>query len=262
MAQLHHVVYRVAAAMSWTLALVSNFRYGWGRRSPWDDGHLDDVAFTPFTANLLAIAIFATISAFGQLLFMVEYIDKASLRLVVHFIIHNTCTLVWSYFFARTHYALALLVVLINIGNLMAAYFVERTAYIRPRSLWWVTHVPAIAAPLVWFVFLLFWNGAVVLQLHDSLSTLWANLVIWLYLIVPAAMLWIFQDYSYGFAAAWIALAIGFGQLFPSVFGLQWLFAFIISAILFVASGVTLSISSRNDRSGGGPSEERPLLAP
>lgn len=224
----------IIAAISWVLCVVSNIRYEFGRRSPWDHGHQDDVAFTPFTANLPLIAIYWLTTSLIQIAYLGRYFSVTPKNLTWHFIGSNCLLLFWSYLFARGHYFFSLIVVIANFINLAIAYIVTGSYRIRPLSAWFIVHGAIVALPLQWVFYLVFWNGAVLFHAKHLLSRVVANILVWDFLLVPGLLVLLFGDYLSGLAAAWISLALAFGQLFTKVFALQWIFSFIVTGCLFV----------------------------
>lgn len=228
----------VITAVSWVLCVISNIRYEFGRRSPWDHGHQDDVAFTPFTANLPLIVIYWLITCALQIVYLGRYFNATPRSLTWHFIGNNCLLLLWSYLFSRGHYFWSLVVVIIDFMNLAIAYILNGSYRIRPLPAWLVIHGGLVALPLQWVFYLIFWNGAVLFHARHLVSRLVANILIWDFLLVPGLLVLLFGDYISGFAASWIALALALGQLFTKVFALQWIFAFIIAGLVFIMSVV------------------------
>jgi len=67
------------------------------------------------------------------------------------------------------------------------------------------------------------------------------------------------QDYTMGFNLAVLSAAIGVSQFFVQVIALQWIFAFTIMAVLFVATVVVAVPAATKAREGD--AERAPLLS-
>lgn len=234
---------RIIVAVPFILSALSNLRYGLGRRSPWDHGHQNDVGFTPFTANFPCLFSYWAFMTLLQIISLAKFLEKTPNWLLCHFTVSNTCLLLWSYLFARSHYILAELVICANLVQLLYAYVLGGSYKIRPLLSWLVLHPSMVAFPIMWSLYLLMWCGAVMFGARNLFPRLVCNLLIWDFLCVPGFFLLAYGDYSIGFAGSWIALALGLGQLLVKVFGLQWIFALIIAAILAFVSFLCLFIS-------------------
>lgn len=217
-----------------------------------------DVGLTPFTSNIFIIFIFWAILYIHQVLFVLQYLipgpgeqrsgESRSSRLNVanvvgyHFTVFNFLTFFWSYLFSRGHYILSELVVVVNFLNVLMLYFVHKTYAVKDFPSFIVIHLPTAALPMTWLFYLLFWNGAVVFRASSGfVARVLANIFIWNFLLVPMFFLVVFADWGTGLAGSFLTLGIGFGQLFTKVFSLQWIFAFIISGLLFFFSLVTVA---------------------
>lgn len=254
---------KVIVYVPFLLMALSSIRYGLGRRSPWDHGHQDDVGFTPFTANLPCVFSYWGFMTVLQLLALVKFMDVTPDFLLYHFSASNVLFLCWSYLFARSHYILAELSVCLNLIQLLYAYVLGGSYKIRPLKNWIVLHSSLVALPIIWSLYLVMWGGAVMVGARNIVPRLIANILIWDFLCVPGFFLFVYGDYSIGFAASWITLALGLGQLLVKVFALQWIFAFTISAILALASFLCLFISPAQIQVKSVPpdAEHAPLLS-
>lgn len=227
---------QIIAIVAWILTILSNLRYNFGRRSPWDHGHQDDVGFTPFTASLIPILLlwFATVVVQG--VYLLGFFDVVAPQYGIFFIINNCALLLWSYLFARSHYILAELVIILNLFNLSVLFVLAQPYRLRPLAKFLGVHGAVFSFPFAWSFYLLFWNGAVLFGARNIMPRLLANLLIWAFLFIPVGLVVLFGDYVTGFVFAWITFALGLGQLFTKVFALQWIFAFTIATALLVVS--------------------------
>jgi len=228
--------FRFIAIVSYVLNIATNLRYSFGHRSPWDDGHQNDVGFTPFTANPEAIVLYQVITVVSQFIFLSKFFLVSPPFVNCQFVISNVLLIAWSYLFARSYYVLSELIVILNFLLLLAAYMFGRTFQIKPLKNWFAEHAACIVMPLVWSHYLIFWNGAVMFGARNLPARLFANCLIWVFLVFPGSLLLLTGDYILGFMSAWIAFALGLGQLFTKVFALQWVFAFTIGTILLMCS--------------------------
>lgn len=261
---------RFLAITSYVLAVVSNVRYNFGHRSPWDHGHQDDVGFTPFSASLLPIVLYWALLVVAQFIYLSKYFNAAPKVLNWQFVLSNVHLILWSYFFARGYYIVSEIFILLNFIQLLAGYILVGSYRIRPLRNWLAIHGAVIVLPMLWAHYLVFWNGAVIFGARNLPARLIANCVIWEFLLVPGCLMLMTGDYILGFASAWIAFAIGMGQLFTKVFALQWVFAFTISVILLVGSFMLAFVKPMDDLSppalsqlrvqGTNSSETAPLL--
>lgn len=224
-------VQTVLAWITWVLSAVSNLRYNFGRRSPWDSGHQDDVAFTPFTAAYIGIWLFWIALLLIQFFYLLRSFKVSSVELQNHFIINNVLLILWSYWFARGHYFLSEIAIILVFWNAAIAYLVTKSYLIRPIFSWFSIHLPVVALPLAWSTYAIFWNGAVLFHARNWPARIVANVVIWNFLFVPAFFLALTGDYAIGLAFAWLTFSLGWGQLSTKVFALQWIFAFVISGL-------------------------------
>jgi len=90
--------------------------------------------------------------------------------------------------------------------------------------------------PLTWTYYAIFWNGSVMVGCHSLACRILANVAIWSFLIYAVFFLLIFKDYSIGFATAFLMAGLGVGQFLRQAIAFQWIFAFTIMAIVFLAS--------------------------
>ncbi|ESX00202.1 hypothetical protein KL918_004992 [Ogataea parapolymorpha] len=207
---------------------------------------------TPFTGFFIVTDIYWLVTMLLQVFFIVKVFfdktvaaeNKAAISEIVgpHFAINNALHFLWCYFFHKEKFALAELVLVINLLNLLALYFTHRTVAIKNVSDWLTVHFPVTALPLSWTMYAIFWNGACLFHSHNKslLARILANVLVWEFLVVPLAILVFYQDWSIGLSTSLLMLGLGFGQLFTKVVALQWLFAFIIAAVNFVVSVVIM----------------------
>ncbi|KAH3673201.1 hypothetical protein WICMUC_003819 [Wickerhamomyces mucosus] len=250
----HRVITSVALAFS----IWANLRYALGRapveKDPEDDPFFR-VGFTPFTANILFIIIYWGVLHLLQILFVAQYFfpdaaegqnseisELSSSRLEVaqttgwYFTLFNILQLIWVLLFSHGHYILAELVVILNFFNILVLYLVSKSYKIKNLTNYLLIHIPTAAFPVSWLLYALFWNGAVAIGSQSLASRIVANVFIWQFLIIPGFFLVFYRDWAIGLSSAYLVLGLAIGQIFTKLFALQWIFALIISALLFLAS--------------------------
>ncbi|KAH3661886.1 hypothetical protein OGAPHI_006065 [Ogataea philodendri] len=225
---------------------------------------------TPFTGFFLITDIYWLITILLQVFFIIKVFfdktvsteNKAAVSEIIgpHFAINNALQFLWCYFFNKEKFALAELVLIINLLNLLALYFTHRTVSIKNVGDWLTIHFPVTALPLSWTMYAIFWNGACLVHSHNKslIARILANVFIWEFLLVPLAILVLYHDWSIGLSTSLLMLGLGFGQLFTKVVAFQWVFAFIIAAVDFIISVVIMFGSGLNTVNG---EEQAPLLS-
>ncbi|CDR37610.1 CYFA0S01e13256g1_1 [Cyberlindnera fabianii] len=273
------------------LSLYGNIRYMAGRAGhdigdPEKDPYFR-VGFTPFTANILVVLIFWGFLHLLQISFVTQYFfaeetsqhtetssnpvnaalggvtssahAKVAEKVGVHFNLFNFLHFLWLLLFVSGHYILAELVIIVNLFNIVGLYTSHKTYKDGSIASNLLIHIPVAAFPFSWLMYALFWNGAVVFNSQSLVARIIANIFIWDFLFVPIFFLAIYRDWAFGFGSAVLLLGLGLGQLFTKVFALQWIFAFVISGVLFLSSVAVLSVSIRNTGTST-DSENAPLI--
>lgn len=149
---------------------------------------------------------------------------------------------------------------IINFFNLSAAYFDHPTT---PRFI----HIPVVSGPLAWNFVALYWCGAAMVNAHTLAARIVANIFIWGILVYGLFFLVAYKDYTMGFNLSVLSAAIGVAQFLTHIIAFQWIFAFVIMAVLFVLSlgvGVPGILGRDPFKRGEIVSEDReraPLLA-
>ena len=248
-----------------------------GNRHGLNNHHSFHTRNTPFTGNAFFVFTYWIVLFVLQLLFLVQYYAKDSeivtnaSKVTWHFTLFNLLHALWAYLFAFRHdYWLSEIVIVINFINLMSLYVSHKPYSIRPLSHWVAIHLPTTALPISWLLYALFWNGAVMVHAHKNLALrVLANVFIWDFLIVPVLFLFLYKDWGVGLSTSFLTWGLGVGQFFTRVIALQWIFAFIIAAIVFVLSVVVavpsltpVQLEEAREEAGHGRSgETAPLLA-
>lgn len=252
--------HKIATIVSWLLAAYASFRYFVGI-NPFDNHNPYNVRETPFSSNVVVTLTFWGFLFLLQILFVTQIfvptVNNASgitnrlevTKLIAwHFSAFNLGVFVWTLLFVHNHYFWSEVVLVLNFVNILLLYFEHKTYSVKPFSNWLLIHLPTAAFPFSWLLYAIFWNGAVLFHVHKLVGRIFANILIWLFLLVPGFFLVVFNDYGIGISSSWLMFGLGLGQLFTKTFALQWIFAFVISGLLFIGSvvgAVTGSVTSR-----------------
>lgn len=269
------LTHRTITIVSFVISVFFTIRYAGGRfghHAP--RFHVHD---TPFTANGFVVMIYWIYMAINQLLFLLQYYSSDAVivqdvsEITWHFTLFNMLHALWIYTFSRKHlYVISELILIINLFNLLFLYVDHKTYAIKPLSKWLSIHPPTAALPLSWLMYAIFWNGAVAFHSYDGiLARILANVFIWEFLLVPGLFLILFNDWAIGFSSSVLVFGIGIAQLFTKLIAVQWIFAFVISGLLFLLSvliavpTITPSqLKQAREEARGASAERAPLLDP
>ncbi|ODV77935.1 DUF1774-domain-containing protein [Suhomyces tanzawaensis NRRL Y-17324] len=261
--------HKVTAIVSLALSAYGNIRYLVGR-SPFDHHSPFNVSNTPFSANIIVTLTYWGLLYLLQIAFVAQIFipnlesslrSDATKHVGKHFTVFNILSFVWSILFAKKHFFWSELILIVNLFNILALYFNHKTYSIKPWSNLVLIHASTVAFPLSWLLYAVFWNGAVLFHVHKFVGRVVSNVLIWDFLIVPGFFLVVYNDWATGFSSSILTFGLGLGQLLVKVFALQWIFAFVISAILLVLSLVAAfngNLGRRNIELTD--SEQAPLL--
>jgi len=240
--------YKVLTILTWLLTVLSSVYYTFEKptddRKHWRNtiwGH--NAAYpTPFALN----ALIASLYWLALFLFQVAYVwhlfsnkaedVQAAAGVGSHFIFNNLLQFAFVMLFVRGHFAWAELILIVNFFNLSLLYFRHNT---HPRLI----HIGAVSGPLAWTFVALYWDGAIVFNHHHATlaARILANIAIWSILVYGLFFLVIYKDYTIGFALSILTASLGVGQFFTKAIAFQWIFAFVIMGVLFVATiGIAL----------------------
>ncbi|KAG7663981.1 uncharacterized protein J8A68_002482 [[Candida] subhashii] len=218
---------------------------------------------TPFTASYVLLSIYWIVIYIWQIAFTIASFIPNETRLTMvcelgwHFPIFNILHYIWAESFTNQYFILAELFLILNFFNLLGMYFTHKTYALGPVTNWFLIHVPLVALPLNWVIYGIMWNGAVMCHVEEKLwARILANIFIWDFLLIGAIFLFLFRDWASGLSISYLMLALGFRQLATKIFALQWIFAFVISGVLFCASVFVLVIDGFNPSQP----ENEPLL--
>ena len=180
-----------------------------------------------------------------------------------HFILSNLFHFAFIMLFVRSHFGWAELMLILNWFNLTSLYYRYNT-YAR------FIHAPVVSGPLAWTFVAIFWNGALMVPHPTTLvARIFGNIFIWVIFLYGMFYLSVYkvsytgqdatspsppflsrsdarpcfnalQDYTMGLSLSVLMASLGVHQFLSKVIALQWIFAFVIMAVLFVA---TMSIA-------------------
>jgi len=233
--------YKILSALSWLLLVVATFYYsfnvpgddvkGW-RHTIWG---VNRTHHTPFAQNQIITSIYWLALFISQIGYVwslfssnADYVNAAA-GVGSHFIISNLFNFAFVMLFVRGHYGWAELILICNFFNLSFLYFRHNT---HPRFI----HIPVVSGPLAWTFVALYWNGAIAVNAHSLGARIVANIFIWGILVYGMFFLVAYKDYTMGFALSILAASTGVGQFLTHAIALQWIFAFVIMGVLFVAT--------------------------
>jgi hypothetical protein len=79
-------------------------------------------------------------------------------------------------------------------------------------------------------------TGAAMINSRDLPARILANVAIWGILVYGLFFLIIYKDYTMGFALTILTAALGAHQFHVKSIAFQWIFAFVIMALLFIST--------------------------
>jgi hypothetical protein len=238
--------YRVLTLATWALAVAVSVYYS--VRSPHGWGHnahriavQNRLHPTAFSLNMIIVYVYfvglylSQASYLGHLFASAHQSERVVAAVAVgsHFIVNNILHAVFVLLFVSGHFFWAEIVLLLNFANLTSLYFRHHLAS-HPRGL---VHAPTVAGPLAWTFVAIYWNGAIMVpHAHSLAMRILANVFVWAILAYGLFYVMVFGDYSMGFALSVLAAALGTGQFLRQIVALQWIFAFTVMSILFLAT--------------------------
>jgi len=192
---------------------------------------------TAFTIDGLVVTIYWLVLFLLQLVYLwhlfsskPEWVNAAA-GVSSHFTVNYFLQSAWVMLFVRSYFRLSELILIIKFLNLSFLYI---RYPVTPRLI----HIPAVSGPLAWTFVAIYWNGAIAVNphSHNFEARLLGYIAIWGILVYGLFFLVTFKDYTMGFALSILTAAIGVSQFFRHGIAYQWIFAFIITALLFVAT--------------------------
>lgn len=247
------LAYKIFALLTWLASVIVSVYYssGWHNnkvgfhRVIWD---LNDLHRTAFTMNHVLAEIYWVVLFILQFGYATSLFSSsadvvhAAASVGSHFIFNNILHVIFVLLFVNSHFAVAEVILILNFANLSSLYFRHNTT---PRFI----HVPVASGPLAWTFVAIYWNGAIMVpHPHSLVARIFGNIFIWSLLAYGVFFIVFFNDYTMGFALSVLSAAIGVAQFKRQVIAFQWIFAFIIMAILFVMTvGVAVPAMTGRD---------------
>jgi len=233
--------YKVLSILTWLLSVLASVYYTFGlprddkkhwRNTIWghNAAYLTGFALNALIASLYWLAVFLLQIAYLWHLFSKnsEHVQAAA-SVGSHFIFNNLLQFAFVMLFVRGHFVWSEIILIVNFFNLSALYFRHNT---HPRLI----HIPVVSGPLAWTFVALYWNGAIAVNAHSLPARILANVAIWGILVYGLFFLIVYKDYTMGFALSILTASLGVGQFFTKAIAFQWIFAFVIMGVLFIAT--------------------------
>ncbi|RYP67138.1 hypothetical protein DL770_008676 [Monosporascus sp. CRB-9-2] len=237
------ITYKVLTTLTWLLSVVVSFYYTFNapddgslaRRRIWRQNDHYHTAFrmNHIIANIYWLVLFVLQAGYIAHLFSgsVERVNQAC-SVGSHFIANNLFHFAFVMLFVRSHFIWAEVMIILNFINLSSLYF-RHPGYAR------FIHQPVVSGPLAWTFVAIYWNGAIMVHHPESLvARIFGNIFIWSILVYGLFFIVAYKDYTMGFNLSVLSAAIGVAQFFRQVIAFQWIFAFTIMAVLFIATVV------------------------
>jgi len=238
--------YKVLSIITWLLSVLVSIYYTFGM--PMDDkkhwrntiwGH--NAAYpTGFALNALITSLYWLAVFLLQIAYLWHLFSKnsdhvqAAAGVGSHFIFNNLLQFAFVMLFVRGHFVWSEIILIVNFFNLSSLYFRHNT---HPRLI----HIPVVSGPLAWTFVALYWNGAIAVNAHTTPARILANIAIWGILVYGLFFLIVYKDYTMGFALSILTASLGVGQFLTKAIAFQWIFAFVIMGVLFIATiGIAL----------------------
>ncbi|KAJ0113845.1 ATP synthase F0 [Diaporthe amygdali] len=267
------ITYKVLTILTWLLSVVVSVYYS--VRSPADDikhGRTIEgqnyLHWSGFTLNFVLVYVYFIVLFILQIGYVVHLfssdIDKVNAACATgsHFIVNNLLHFAFIMLFVRSHFVWAELILIINFFNLSSMAF-RHHAYAR------FIHTPVVSGPLAWTFVAIYWNGAIMVPHEGSLvARIFANIFVWSILVYGLFFIAIYKDYTMGFWLSVLAASLGVAQFQRQFIAFQWIFAFVIMAVLFSLSAIVAAaawtgreLHFGRDKKVTADAERAPLLA-
>ncbi|KAI0521266.1 DUF1774-domain-containing protein [Xylaria bambusicola] len=258
------ITYKILTIVTWLLSVIVSVYYTlhspddgvWARRRIWKQNDHYHTAFRMnyIIASIYWIVLFVLQGGYIAHLFSgsVERVNSAC-SVGSHFILNNLFHFAFVILFVRSLFGWAELFIILNFINLSSLYF-RHSGYAR------FIHWPVVSGPLAWTFVAIYWNGAIMVPNSQTLvARIFGNVFIWSILVYGLFFILAYKDYTMGFNLSVLSAAIGVSQFLHKVIALQWIFAFTIMAVLFIAT-VIVAVPAAGGRYHGRDAERAPLL--
>ncbi|RYP64591.1 hypothetical protein DL771_008704 [Monosporascus sp. 5C6A] len=240
------ITYKILTTLTWLLSIVVSFYYTFNapddgslaRRRIWRQNDHYHTAFrmNHIIANIYWLVLFVLQAGYIAHLFSgsVERVNQAC-SVGSHFIANNLLHFAFVMLFVRSHFIWAEVMIVLNFINLSSLYF-RHPGYAR------FIHQPVVSGPLAWTFVAIYWNGAIMVHHPESLvARIFGNIFIWSILVYGLFFIVVYKVGALTPKNSPGRPAIGVAQFFRQVIAFQWIFAFTIMAVLFIATVVDIS---------------------
>ncbi|KAH6895338.1 hypothetical protein B0T10DRAFT_557562 [Thelonectria olida] len=233
------LTYKILTLLTWILSVVVSVYYTVNephnghkiRQRIWDLNALYRTAFTlnATITSIYWIFLFILQAGYiGHLFSSNTDIVHAAASVGSHFIINNLFHFAFVILFVRSHFHWAEVILVLNFFNLSSLYFRHNTY---PRFI----HTPVVSGPLAWTFVAIYWNGALMIPHPDHLvPRIFGNIFVWAILVYGLFFIFIYKDYTIGFSLSVLSASLGVAQFTHQLIAFQWIFAFVIMAVLFI----------------------------
>ncbi|MCJ1230955.1 hypothetical protein MMC12_007630 [Toensbergia leucococca] len=237
------MAYKILTILSWLLVLILSFFYSfnapagkhkgnYARRSIWSQNKHNPTPFSlnPFITDVYWIVLLILQVGYVWHLFSknTAYVNAAA-NVGSHFIVNNILQSAFLLCWVHSRFWIAELMLVLNFVNLTALYFRHSTT---PRFV----HIPVVSGPMAWTFVAILWDGAAMVGAHSLPARILANVAIWSILLYGVFFLVAFKDYTIGFELTILTASLAVHQLDLKFIAFQWIFAFVIMSVLFVAT--------------------------
>jgi hypothetical protein len=193
------LLYKITTSVTYLLLVITTFYYTFNAPDKHDGRFWKHNLSTPFAQSSIITSIywlvlFALQLAYAWSLYASNpvYVSAAA-NVGAHFVANNLLLFGFVNLFVRSHYILALVLLLINFFNLSFAYFRHSTT---PRAI----HIGVVSGPLAWNFVALYWVGALVVHTNHLAARIVANVFIWGWAGYGVFFLAAYKDYTMGYA--------------------------------------------------------------
>jgi hypothetical protein len=193
------LLYKVTTSISYLLLLVAAFYYTFNAPDAHNGRFWQHNLSTPFAQSSIITSIYWLVLFALQLVYAYSlyasnavYVSAAA-NVGTHFVANNLLLFGFVNLYVRSHYVLALVLLVINFFNLSFAYFRHSTT---PRAI----HIGVVSGPLAWNFVALYWVGALVVHTNHFAARIVANVFIWGWAGYGLFFLAAYKDYTMGYA--------------------------------------------------------------
>lgn len=250
---------RASAIVSWLLLVVTAIMYCFAVPADRHRGlnstiwGMNSLHHTPFALNSVLTIIYVDVGFILQLVFVAMLFSSntsrsgPALRLAPYFTLANLFFFAQIELWVRSLLWPALLFAVLNLLMLLFAYL---TTPFASSSLPLPAHAGGLAMPLAMAFVSVYWVGAAAVDAHTLPARIIANIFIWGWAAFGGFFLLAFRDWVLGLSMSVLTAALGVGQFLTHVVALQWIFAFTIMGLLFLAS-VGVAVKDPHGPTGG-----------